>query len=83
MNIDNTMTIEMTIKEGETYTFGNITFVGNTIYNSEELRQKLGINKGDIFDQNILESRLFGSQENTELTFHQTRHISCFCMLQK
>jgi outer membrane protein insertion porin family len=68
MNSDNTMTIEMTIEEGETYKFGNIVFVGNTIYSSEELSQQLGIENGDIFDQSVLDSRLFGSQEGSDIS---------------
>ena len=68
MNSDNTMTIEMTIEEGETYKFGDIIFVGNTVYSSKELSQQLGIENGDIFDQSILDSRLFGSQEGTDIS---------------
>ena len=41
INSDNTMTIEITLIEGEPYNFGNITFVGNTIYTNEELKQQL------------------------------------------
>jgi outer membrane protein insertion porin family len=68
MNSDNTMTIEITINEGETYKFGNIVFIGNTVYSSEELSQQLGIENGDIFDQSVLDSRLFGSQEGTDIS---------------
>ena len=68
MNSDNTMTIEMTISEGETYKFGNISFVGNTVYSSEKLIRQLGIESGDIFDQTVLDSRLFGSQEGTDIS---------------
>jgi outer membrane protein insertion porin family len=58
----------MTIEEGETYKFGDIIFVGNTVYSSKELSQQLGIENGDIFDQSILDSRLFGSQEGTDIS---------------
>ena len=58
----------MTISEGETYKFGNISFVGNTVYSSEELIRQLGIESGDIFDQTVLDSRLFGSQEGTDIS---------------
>jgi len=68
INSDNTMTIEMTISEGETYKFGNISFVGNTVYSSEELIRQLGVESGDIFDQTVLDSRLFGSQEGTDIS---------------
>ncbi len=68
MSSNNTITIEMRIREGEPYKFGNISFVGNTVYSSKELIQKLGIKENDIFDQSVLESRLFGSVEGTDLS---------------
>ena len=68
LNKDNTLTIEMNIEEGVPYKFGAIKFVGNTVYSSEELIRKLGIKKGDIFDQSILDSRLFGSPEGNDIS---------------
>jgi len=68
LNEDNTLTIEMNIKEGGPYKFGTIKFVGNTVYSSEELIRQLGIKKGDIFDQSILDARLFGSPEGNDIS---------------
>ena len=68
INNDNTITIELTISEGDPYKFGDITFTGNTIYSSEELSKQLGIEKGDVFDQSILDARLFGSPEGTDIS---------------
>jgi len=68
LNKDNTLTIEMHIEEGVPYKFGAIKFVGNTVYSSEELSRQLGIKKGDIFDQSILDSRLFGSPEGNDIS---------------
>ena len=67
-NNDNTVTIEITLDEGDPYLFGNITFIGNTKYTNEELLNQLGIDKGDIFNQSILDSRLFGSQEGNDIS---------------
>ncbi|MAW21135.1 MAG: outer membrane protein assembly factor BamA [Flavobacteriales bacterium] len=68
MNSDNTLTIEIEINEGEPYKFGNITFAGNTVYTSEELSRQLGIKDGDVFNQSILDTRLFGSPEGTDIS---------------
>jgi len=68
LNKDNTLTIEINIEEGVPYKFGVIKFVGNTVYSSEELNRQLGIKKGDIFDQTILDSRLFGSPEGNDIS---------------
>ena len=68
LNKDNTLSIEITIEEGEPYKFGKINFVGNTVYTSEKLKQQLGIKEGDVFDQSILNARLFGSPEGTDIS---------------
>ena len=68
INDDNTITIEITINEGKPYRFGSIDFIGNSIYSSSFLYQKLGIKDGDIFDQSILNSRLFGDPEGTDIS---------------
>ena len=68
LNQDNTLTIEMNISEGEKYNFGKISFTGNTVYTNEQLNQTLGIKSGDVFDQSILDMRLFGSGEGNDLS---------------
>ena len=50
--------IEIGLEEGIQYYFRDISWVGNTKYPSEYLDAHLGIQKGDIYDQNRLESRL-------------------------
>ena len=54
--------------EGEPYLFGNIDFIGNTKYSNNELLNQLGIDSGDIFNQSILDSRLFGTPEGTDIS---------------
>ncbi|MFW5877950.1 MAG: outer membrane protein assembly factor BamA [bacterium] len=55
--------LHITIEEGAKYYFGDIEWIGNTIYPGEYLSNILGINKGDIFDQTILEERLFMDED--------------------
>ncbi len=55
--------IDIDIDEGDKYYFGNINWVGNTIYPSEYLSNVLGIKKGDVFNQKILDKRLFDNDE--------------------
>ena len=61
------LNIDININEGKTYYFGDITFVGNTKYSNKELAELVGINKGDIFDQSILESRVLGSPDSRDV----------------
>ncbi|MDP4186930.1 MAG: outer membrane protein assembly factor BamA [Bacteroidota bacterium] len=46
------------LEEGRKYYFRKITWVGNTKYPAEVLNQVLGIKKGDVFDQSLLDKRL-------------------------
>ena len=48
----------MNIEEGNKYYFGDIKWIGNTKYPAELLDAVLGIEKGDVFDQTVLDERL-------------------------
>ena len=60
ISILNDKRIDLTIwlEEGRKYYFRDITWIGNTVYPSELLSRALGIDKGDIFDQTVLDKRL-------------------------
>jgi outer membrane protein insertion porin family len=58
-NDDNTVDIHIRIEEGSQYYFGDISWVGNSIYPAEYLSHALRIQKGDIFNQTLLDERLF------------------------
>ncbi len=62
-NEDNTVDIEITIEEGTKYYFGDITWVGNSIYPSDFLSYRLMIEKGDVFNKNRLQERLMDDED--------------------
>jgi len=62
-NPDNTVDIEIAIEEGNKYYFGDISWVGNTVYPGPYLTQKLRIKKGDVFNQKRLDERLFSDDD--------------------
>ncbi len=55
--------IDIDVEEGHKYYFGDIKWIGNTIYPSDYLSNVLGIKKGDVFNQKILDKRLFDNDE--------------------
>jgi outer membrane protein insertion porin family len=59
-----TLGIKLWIDHGHKYYFRNITWIGNTKYNSDTLTQFLGIKSGDVYDQSILDQRLFIDQNS-------------------
>ncbi|OFY49025.1 MAG: hypothetical protein A2W85_16350 [Bacteroidetes bacterium GWF2_41_31] len=57
--VDNeNLAIDITIEEGNKYYFRNITWVGNTVYPSAFLSAILGIQKGDVYNKELLETNL-------------------------
>lgn len=50
--------IDIKIREGHKYYFGDISWKGNTKYSSEVLTRVLAIKKGDVYNQQLLENRL-------------------------
>ena len=51
--------VHLTVDEGKRYYFGDIKWLGNTIYPSEVLDAYLNINKGDVYNLKYLNKRLF------------------------
>ena len=55
---DNKVRIDLWINEGDKYYFGDVKWMGNTVYPSKYLSAYLGIKKGDVFNQKLLNKRL-------------------------
>ncbi|MEK9516519.1 MAG: POTRA domain-containing protein, partial [Flavobacteriaceae bacterium] len=58
INEDNTISINFDIEEGNQYYFGDISFLGNSVYTDYQLSQVLGIKKGDPYDGVLLKKRI-------------------------
>jgi len=54
----NSLSLKINVEEGNRYYFGNIKFLGNTVYSDQGLSKALGINKGDIYNGVLLEKRI-------------------------
>ncbi len=65
---DGDMMIQIDIEEGNRYFFRNITWKGNSIYSDEQLSQILGIKGGDVYNQELLNTRLSFSQDNRDVS---------------
>lgn len=60
--------LHLDIAEGHRYFFRNIAWKGNTIYDTKFLDQVLGIKKGDVYNQELLETRLRFSQDGRDIS---------------
>lgn len=60
--------IDIYIDKGEKYYFGDFTWVGNVKYSSGQLDTLLGIKKGQVFNQALLDQRLYMSPDSRDVT---------------
>ncbi|WKL47376.1 POTRA domain-containing protein [Flavobacterium pectinovorum] len=54
----NMLAIKINMEEGNKYYFGNIKFLGNTVYSDQLLNRYLGIKKGETYNGVLLEKRI-------------------------
>lgn len=62
------VSINMKIFEGKQYFFGNIKWNGNTKFTDEELDRILGIDKGDTYNQELFDRRLYQDQAGRDIS---------------
>lgn len=65
---DGKININIDINEGNRYYFRNITWKGNSIYSDAQLTQVLGIESGDAYDSELIETKLRFSQDNSDIS---------------
>ncbi|GAA4273991.1 POTRA domain-containing protein [Aquimarina gracilis] len=58
VNDDNDITLNLNIEEGNRYYFGNINFLGNSVYTDQQLARQLVIKKGDVYNGVLLEKQI-------------------------
>ena len=55
---NNIITINIDLQEGNKYYFGDISFLGNSVYSDNELARALGLFKGDTYNGVLLKKRI-------------------------
>jgi outer membrane protein insertion porin family len=57
-NDPNSVSLALQIEEGRKYYFGDIDFIGNTVYGDNLIQQILGLKKGDTYNGVLLKKRI-------------------------
>ena len=57
-NDSNTISLNLNVEEGSKYYFGDIDFIGNTVYSNNILQRVLGLKKGDVYNGVLLKKRI-------------------------
>ncbi len=65
---DGYLHINLVVEEGPKYFFRNISWKGNTLYDSAYLTKILGIESGDVFDSELLQKRLSFSLDGRDIS---------------
>ncbi|KJJ40107.1 BamA/OMP85 family outer membrane protein [Aequorivita vladivostokensis] len=55
--------LDITLEEGDKYYFGDIKFIGNSVFTDNQLRQILGIKSGEVYNGVLLQERI---QDDTD-----------------
>jgi len=54
----NSISLNLQIEEGKKYYFGDINFIGNTVYGDNTIQQIIGLKKGDTYNGVLLKKRI-------------------------
>ena len=60
---NNLIKLNININEGKKYYFGDIKFLGNTVYSDDQLSKLLGLFKGDTYNGVLLKKRIADSSK--------------------
>ncbi|MGB0914863.1 MAG: outer membrane protein assembly factor BamA [Crocinitomicaceae bacterium] len=60
--------ININIDEGEKYYFGDIEWIGNSKFRSSFLDTVIGLKRGDLYNKELLDTRLFMSQDGRDVS---------------
>ena len=60
---DNLIKLKIDINEGKKYYFGDIKFLGNTVYSDDQLSKLLGLFRGDTYNGVLLKKRIADSSK--------------------
>lgn len=67
--------IYIDITQGQKYYLRNITWVGNTVYNTDALNNALRMKKGDLYNQTLLKKRLMGDDDAIGNNYYNNGYV--------
>ncbi len=72
---ENQLKINIKLDEGRQFFIRNITWIGNSKFTTEQLAQSLGIKKGDVFDQKVMDERLYQAQDAISSLYYDDGYL--------
>ena len=74
-NDDKHVNIYLKVDEGKKYYLRNVSWVGNTVYTTDYLNRVLSMNKGDIYNQKLLNKRLTEDEDAVGNNYWNTGYL--------
>ncbi|MDY6250456.1 MAG: POTRA domain-containing protein [Bacteroidaceae bacterium] len=76
VNIDDShVDIYLDLYEGQKYYIRNISWVGNTVYRTEDLDKALKMQKGDVYNQTLLQERLTSDEDAIGNSYYDNGYV--------
>jgi outer membrane protein insertion porin family len=72
---DGTVDVYFEVDEGKKYYFGDIKWLGNTLYPSEYLKQLLNVEKGEVYNAKDLNKRLFEDEDAVSALYKDNGYL--------
>ena len=69
--------IKIYVEEGRKYYLRDVSWVGNTIYNTNVLNHVLGMKKGDVYNQTLLNKRLTADDDAIGNMYYNNGYVFC------
>lgn len=72
---DGRVDVYLDVYEGKQYYFGEIKWLGNTVYPSEYLQDMLNVKRGEVFNQKVLNKRLFEDEDAVSALYRDNGYL--------
>ncbi len=72
---DKHVNVYLKVEEGEKYYLRNISWVGNTVVTSDALDRTLGMQKGDVYNQKLMNKRLLEDDDAVHNYYYNNGYV--------
>ena len=67
--------VHIQVEEGSRYYVRNIDWIGNTLYSTDALNDILGMKKGDVYDQKLMNDRLSSDEDAVGNLYYNNGYV--------
>ena len=67
--------IYIKVDEGKKYYLRNVTWVGNTVYNTDQLARLFGMAEGDVYNQKLMNKRLMDDEDAVGNLYYNNGYV--------